>query len=105
MGSFDGFLVGLHHVKQLLAHRVSIITRVATIEAILADLPRRHALELHFDKAADFILADIGGETVGKVVEDLGIFGQDDGGAADFLDDGGDNILLVLDAVAIAGGI
>lgn len=105
VGGFDGFLVGLHDIEQLLTHGVSIIMRIATIKAILADLPGRHTLELHLDKAADLILADIGGEAVGKVVEDFGVFGKDDGGTTDFLDDGANHVLLVLDAVTVASGV
>lgn len=105
VGGFDGFEIGLHDIEQLLPHGVSIIMRIATIEAILADLPGRHTLKLHLDKTADLILADIGGEAVGEVVEDFGVFGEDDGGATDFLDDGTDYVLLVLDAVTVASGV
>lgn len=78
---------------------------VATVEAVLADLPGWHALKLHFDEAADLVLADVGGETARETIENFGIFGQNDSRTADFLDDGADDILLVLDAVTIAGGV
>lgn len=105
VGGFDGFEIRLHDIEQLLTHGVSIIARIATIEAILADLPGRHALKLHFYKATDLILADIGGEAAGEVVEDFGVFGEDDGGATDFFDDGADYVLLVLNAVTITSGV
>ena len=105
VGGFDGIQVWFHHVKQLLPHRIGIIMRVAAIKAVLANLPRRHALELHFDESTDLVLTDVGGKAVGEIVEDFGVFGENNSGATDFLDDGTNHILLVLDAVAIAGSI
>lgn len=78
---------------------------IATVEAVLTNLPGWHAFELHFDKAADFVFADVGREATGEVVENLGVFGEDDGGTTDFFDNGTDDVLLILHAVAVAGGI
>lgn len=78
---------------------------IATVEAVLANLPGWHAFELHFDKATDFVFADVGCEATGEVVENLGVFGEDDSGTTNFFDNGADYILLILHAMAIAGGI
>lgn len=77
MGGFDGLHVWFHDVEQLLTHGISVVVGIATVEAVLANLPRRHALKLHFDQAANFVFADVSSETVGEVVEDFGVFGED----------------------------
>ena len=79
--------------------------RVTTVETILTNLPGRHILKLHFDETTDFVFADICSDAAGEIVKNFGIFGENDGRATDFFDDGSYDILLVLDTVAVASSI
>lgn len=104
-GDIDGGLVWKHDIERLLTHGIGVFASIMTVEAIFGNLPAWHVLKLKADESGDFVLAEIGFKTARNVAEDFGIFSQNDGGMADFFDDGAEDVLLVLDAVTIASGI
>lgn len=71
MCGLDGRSVGNHDIEFLLSHRVSIRLRVGTIERVFTNMPSWHILKLEFDETTNFILANIGVEATGEVIEDI----------------------------------
>ena len=48
---------------------------------------------------------DVGLKATAQRREDFGVFGEEGFGGSEFIDNGGENFLLVLDAVHIAGAV
>lgn len=69
------------------------------------DSPGWHGVELEVDEGINLAARDVGFEAAFERREDFGVFSENGLGRSEFIDNGCENILLVLDAVHVAGAV